>query len=178
MGKQYAVGEYMVHENDGVCEVIEISEKALQGKGSERLYYSLEPISSRGSVIITPVDTKVRIRDVAGPDQIEDVLNRVSGLAIIEEENSRARGELYKEEISKFSMESLARVLKTVYFRRELRLAQGKKVMSSDEKVYTVAAKKLFEEMAFSTGKDVSEIEEEFFLRLAEAKDEYIKENA
>ena len=34
----YKVGDYIMHETSGVCQVKEISEKALHGKGSERMY--------------------------------------------------------------------------------------------------------------------------------------------
>ena len=48
-----------MHENSGVCQVTEISEMALTGKGSEQLYYSLTPVFQKGSKIFTPVEAKV-----------------------------------------------------------------------------------------------------------------------
>ena len=173
--KKYEVGDFMVHETSGVCQVVEISEQALQGRGSEKLYYSLEPVFSKRTRLTTPVDTKVRIRDVIGAEGFEALLDKLPELPVLEEENARARTELFKEEIAKFDIEALASVLKTVYLRREMRLAQGKKVMAGDEKIMVLAAKKLFEEMAFSMDCPVEEIEERFYAKLTPERDAMIQ---
>ncbi len=174
--KEYKVGDYLVHESSGVCKVCEIKEQALQGKGSEKLYYSLEPVFSRGSHILTPVDTKVRIRDVTSVAEFDALLDRVPSMEVIVEENSRVRAEIYKAQISLFDNDALARVLKTVYLRKVQRLASGKKVMSSDEKVMQIAGKKLFEEMAFARKCEVAEVEDMFFERLDREKKAIIRE--
>ncbi len=174
--KEYKVGDYLVHENNGVCKVCEISEQALQGRGSEKLYYSLEPVFSRGSHILTPVDTKVRIRDVTPVAEYDALLDRVPDMEVIVENNTRVRAEIYKAQISLFDNDALARVLKTVYLRKVQRIASGKKVMSSDEKVLAVAGKKLFEEMAFARKCTVDEAEDMFFERLDKEKKAIIAE--
>lgn len=166
----------MVHETSGVCQVVGISEKALQGRGSEKLYYSLEPVFSKGTRLTTPVESKVRIRGVTSKEDFEELLERLPTLPVLEEENARARSELFKEEMAKFDIDALASVLKTVYLRREMRLAQGKKVMATDEKVMNLAGKRLFEEMAFSTDRPVEEIEQDFFDRLLPERDEMLRE--
>lgn len=172
--KTYKIDDYLVHETAGVCQVKDITERALQGRGSERLYYSLEPIFSHGTTITTPVDTKVRIRDVLEPKDFTDLLEKLPELPVLHEENTRARTELFKEEMAKFDTEALASVLKTVYLRKELRLAEGKKVMASDEKVMQLASKKLFEEMSFVLDRSVGELEKDFYGRLEPERDELI----
>ncbi len=174
--KEYKIGEYLVHENNGVCKVCDISKQALQGRGSEKMYYSLEPVFSRGSHILTPVDTKVRIRDVTSVSDFNALLDRVPDMEMIVEENSRVRAEIYKAQISLFDNDALARVLKTVYLRKVQRIASGKKVMSSDEKVLQIAGKKLFEEMAFARKCEIAEVEEMFFERLDGEKRAIIRE--
>jgi hypothetical protein len=79
-----------------------------------------------------------------------------------------------EEEIAKFDIEALASVLKTVYLRKEIRLAEGKKVMASDEKVMQPAAKKLFEEMSFVLNRSVGELEKDFYGRLVPERDELL----
>ena len=172
----YEVGAYMVHESSGVCQVMEISEQALQGRGSEKLYYSLEPVFSKGTRITTPVDTKVRIRDVMESTEFEKLLERLPRLPVLVEENARARTELFREEIAKFDIDALATVLKTVYLRKEKRIAEGKKVMAGDVRAMQLASKKLFEEMAFSMGCTVEEIEERFFGCLQPERDAMLQE--
>ncbi|MBR1628211.1 MAG: CarD family transcriptional regulator [Lachnospiraceae bacterium] len=174
--KRYEVGDYIVHESSGVCRVVEICEKALQGRGSEKLYYSLEPVFSKGTRLTTPVDTKVRIRDVFPPEEFEELLNRVPTYPVLHEENARARTEMFKEEIAKFDIDALGTVLKTVYLRKEKRIAEGKKVMASDEKIMNIASKKLFEEMAFSMDVSMEEIADRFYERIIPERDEMIRQ--
>ena len=174
--KRYDVGDYIVHESAGVCQVVEISEQALQGRGSEKLYYSLEPVFSKGTRITTPVDTKIRIRDVLDKEEFEQLLDRLDSLPILYEENTRARSEMFKEEIAKFDIDALASVLKTVYYRRQMRIAQGKKVMATDDKVMQLASRKMFEEMAFSMDCTTEEIEERFIGKLREKEDEIVEQ--
>ena len=82
----YKVGDYIMHETSGVCQVKEISEKALHGKGSERMYYCLEPVFDRGASVITPVDSKARIRDVKSSDEFEELLDEGPQIDVVKEE--------------------------------------------------------------------------------------------
>ena len=57
--------------------------------------------------------------------------------------------------MAEFTPEAMASVVKTVLLRKWQRIASGKKVMALDEKTLSVAGRKLYEEMAFSMGKDI-----------------------
>lgn len=171
----YKVGDYLMHESSGVCQVTEISEKALHGRGSERMYYSLEPVFEKGSQIITPVDSKARIRDVKSQDEFEELLDDVPELDVIKEENTRARAEKFKEKISLFDPAPLATVVKSIYLHQQMRIASGKKAMSSDERVMEVAGRRLFEEMAFSLKTDVESVKNAFFIRLEKEKEDVVE---
>ena len=171
----YQVGDYLMHEGSGVCQVAEITEKALQGRGSERLYYSLEPVFQRGSQVLTPVASKMRIRDVKTKDEMQKLLDSVLDLPVITEQNIRALGEIFKELMSEFDPVPLATVVKTVYLREQIRMASGKKAMSSDEKVMATAGRRLFEEMAFALEEDMDTVQKAFFGNLKKEKDQCIK---
>ncbi len=158
--EQYEVGSYIMHESSGVCRVKSIEERALSGKGSERLYYLLEPVFQSGSQVITPVDgAKQRIRDVITPEDVSKIESDISGLEILEAANERQMAEVYKEHIAAFEPMELARIVKTVFVRRRKRMEAGKKVMSQDEKALAVAGRKLYEEMAFVLKEPVEEVE-------------------
>ena len=78
-----------MHENSGVCQVTEISEMALAGKGSEQMYYSLVPVFQKGSKIFTPVDAKVRIRDVKTKTEMKKLLDDAPNIEIIDRKSTR-----------------------------------------------------------------------------------------
>ncbi len=167
--KKYEVGDYLVHENSGVCQVKAIQTMALSGKGSEREYYSLVPVFHRDSQVITPVDSdKVRVRDVKSAKEMHEIISQMKDLDVIEEANDKQRAEKYKEHIGLFEPVELARVVKTVYERRLVRMKQGKRIMSQDERVLATAGKKLFEEMAFVFDMDLKTIEDDFYKVLKE----------
>ena len=172
---KYNVGDYIVHENSGVCKVIDISEKALSGRGSEKLYYSLEPVYQTGASVTTPVESKARIRDVHSRDEMQSLLDKALELPVVAEDNIRVLGDIFKEMMQRFDPEPLASVVKTVYLREQIRMAAGKKVMSSDEKVMAIAGRKLFEEMAFALDTDMDTAEKMFFKNLKKEKDKCIK---
>ena len=157
-----------MHDTSGVCQITDISEMALQGKGSEKLYYLMSPIFQTSSRIFTPVDQAQRIRNVSSRADMEQLIDHVPDLEIVEEENNKVRTELFRDMMNQFDPTVLATVVKTVYIRKQRRIAAGKKVMSSDEKVMAVAGKKLFEEMAFALQEERSHVEEMFFGRLTD----------
>ena len=174
----YKVGDYLMHEGSGVCQVKDICEKALAGRGSEKMYYSLEPVYDKGGQVFTPVDSGKRIRDISTRGEMEELLDSVPDLGIIDEENTRLRAEKFKAKISEFEPGSLASVVKSIYLHQQVRLAIGKKPMSSDERIMDIAGRKLFEEMAFAMDLDIDEVRDDFFLRLSTQRDAAVKKVA
>lgn len=175
--KKYEIGDYLMHESSGVCQVADIGEMALSGRGTEKMYYSLSPVFQTGSQVITPMDgARVRMRDVKSKEEMEELLESAQDLEVIWEDNDRARADKFKEHIAMFEPVELARVVKTVHIRKQMRLLAGKKVMSSDEKILQIAGKKLFEEMAFAMNEDVAEIEKKFYKGLTVTEEKCINE--
>ncbi len=172
---QYNVGDYLVHENSGVCQISDISDMEFAGKGSMRTYYVMTPIYKSSSQVFMPVDgTKVRLREVTAKEEFEKLLDNVDALEVIIEPNDRQRVEVFKNVMADFTPNSIARVVKTVLIRKWIRIAAGKKVMAQDEKMLSIAGKKLYEEMAFSLGIDISEAQARFEEQVSKHSDEAI----
>ncbi len=154
---EYQVGDYLVHEGSGVCQVEDIDDMELMGKGSRKTYYCMSPVFKAGAKVFTPiVGSTIRLRPVASRDVFTGILDNIDSIDCIEEANERALQEKFKEVMGEFTPESMARVVKTVLVRKWQRIAAGKKVMALDEKTLNVAGRKLYEEMAFSMGEDVA----------------------
>jgi CarD family transcriptional regulator len=162
--KRYKIGDYLMHESAGVCQVKEIEELALSGKGSEKEYYELAPVYQAGGQVITPVEDKNgRLRDIKSGDEMQKILDAVDELDTIDEMNNRVFQEKVKSAMSDFEPLSLAGVVKTVYLRNKSRVASGKKAMSQDERVLQIAGKKLFDEMAFAMHVGQETVAQNFF---------------
>ena len=159
----YQVGDYLVHEGSGVCQIEDIDDMELMGKGSRKTYYCMTPVFKAGAKVFTPiVGSTVRLRPVAGLDVFTRILDNIEDIKCIEEPNERALQEKIKEVMAEFTPESMARVVKTVLIRKWNRIASGKKVMAMDEKILNVAGRKLYEEMAFAMNKDIASAEHLF----------------
>lgn len=159
----YQIGDYLVHENSGVCKIVDIDDMELMGRGSKKTYYCMSPVFKEGAMVFTPVDGgNARLRSVASADAFHDILDNLDDLDVIEAPNDRVRQELFKEVLREFSPEAMSRVVKTALVRKWDRIASGKKVMAQDEKVLNGAGKKLFEEMAFSLDCEVDEVQNIF----------------
>lgn len=153
----YQVGDYLVHEGSGVCQVEDIDDMELMGKGSRKTYYCMSPVFKAGAKVFTPiVGSTVRLRPVAGLDTFTRILDNIDDIECIEEANERTLQDKFKAVMAEFTPESMASVVKTVLIRKWNRIAAGKKVMAMDEKVLNVAGRKLYEEMAFAMGKDIA----------------------
>ena len=160
---EYRVGEFLVHEGSGVCQITDIDDMELMGKGSRKTYYCMTPVYKAGAKVFTPVDgSTAKLRNVASVEEFKYILENMNDISIIQEDNDRARQEKIKEIMGEFTPKSTASVVKTVLLRKWARIAAGKKVMAQDEKVLSVAGKKLYEEMAFSMKKELSEVQELF----------------
>ncbi|WP_033154451.1 CarD family transcriptional regulator [Pseudobutyrivibrio ruminis] len=154
---EYQVGDYLVHEGSGVCQIEDIDDMELMGKGSRKTYYCMSPVFKAGAKVFTPISgSSVRLRPVAKQETFTRILENIDNIECIEEPNERALQEKFKEVMGEFTPESLAQVVKTVLIRKWQRIAAGKKVMALDEKTLSVAGRKLYEEMAFSMGKDIT----------------------
>ncbi len=159
----YHVGDYLVHEGSGVCQIDEIDDMELMGKGSRKTYYCMSPVFKAGAKVFTPiVGSNVKLRPVASGEEFERILNHINDIKIIEEPNDRVRQEKFKETMSEFTPEALASVVKTVLIRKWQRIAAGKKVMATDEKMLNLAGRKFYEEMAFSLGEDLADAQRDF----------------
>ena len=129
----------------------------LMGKGSRKTYYCMAPVFKAGAKVFTPtVGSTVRLRPVAEAETFTRILEHIDDIQCLEEPNDRALQERFKEVMAEFTPEAMASVVKTVLLRKWQRIQSGKKVMALDEKTLNVAGRKLYEEMAFSMGKDIT----------------------
>lgn len=156
----YEKGDYIFHENNGVCRVEEISEIAMNGRGSEKLYYTLLPNLEKKSVVYTLVESpKSKVRDIMSKEEIELLLGTIPDIEVNWESNDKIRIQYYKDSLASADPKKLLAVLKTVYFGNQMRLKAGKKILTADDRYYQIAGKKLFDEISFVFELDMKEAE-------------------
>lgn len=92
---------------------------------------------SQGNKIFTPVENpKIVIRKILSKEEVGKLLEDIPATKEFVITNEREREHLYKEAIRCCDCRKLIKVLKTIEARKKIRLANGKKTDSIDEKYY------------------------------------------
>ena len=135
----------------GVCRVVNITGNPIDRLDKVRKYYVLEPVFEKGSTVYTPVDnSKVVMRKIMNKKEATDLIRQVSNMEIVWIQEEKGREQMYKDAIRTYDSHSLARIVKTLYLRRQSRLDEGKKVLSSDEQYLHKAEELLYSEMSLA----------------------------
>ena len=144
----------------GVCRVVSITDNPVDRRDKVRKYYVLEPLFEKASTIYTPVDNdKVMMRMVMTKEEAEELTKRVTEIDTVWIQEEKNREQMYKEAIRTYDCRSLVQVIKTLYMRKQNRIQEGKKVLSSDEQYLRKAEELLYSEMSVALSIPREEVE-------------------
>lgn len=154
-------GQYVVYGSTGVCEVDEVGELANSVTMSNKMYYTLVPLYSKGSKVFTPIDsTKVKLRSVISKAEANELMDSYDTIELLEIPEEKRREDVYKDAIGKCECREWIRVLKTLYYYREKRKVDGKKITAIDDKYLHMAEENLFGELAITLELDKEAVKE------------------
>lgn len=157
----FKIGEYVVYGMNGVCRVEEIGPMSLSGIDSNKVYYTLLPLYTKGSRVFTPVDNqKVVMRPVISKQDACNLIDEMKNVEQIEVADDKHRELVYKEALKSCDCRELIRIINTVLKRKEERLAQGKKMSACDERYLKQAQDSLYGEFAISLKMEKDEVED------------------
>lgn len=100
--------------------------------------------------------------------ELIDGITKIDSLWIADEKTRELQ---YKEMFRKCDCRELVRIIKTIYARKQARLAEGKKVTTQDEKYFHMAEEALYGELAISLGMTKDEVKA-FVIERAVRQDE------
>lgn len=165
----FQIGQFIVYGGSGVCKVVDIGQVDISGMAKDRTYYTLEPCYTKGSRILTPTDNKKTVmRSLLTKQEADDLIDHVSEIETLWVADERKREAEYKSVIATCDCYELIRVIKTIYMRREKRIAAGKKVTVSDEKYFKLAEDNLYNELAIVYDMSREEAKEYMIRRIEE----------
>lgn len=166
-GKMFEVGEYIVYGCKGVCQVEEITHIDIPGSNKDRLYYVLAPLEDRNGKIYAPTDNaKVTMRKVITKQEAEQLIEEMPQIEELWVANEKQREFQYKEALKTCDYRAWISIIKTLYFRKKERIAQGKKITSLDERYLKAAENELYGELSLTLGVSKSEMEDYICKRL------------
>ncbi len=164
----YQVGDFIVYGMSGVCKVLEIGSMNLSGIDSDKLYYTLLPVYTKGSRVFTPVDNqKVIMRPVISKTEACRLIDNMQSLKLIEADDDKHREAAYKEALKSCDCREWVRIINTTKQRKQERLSQGKKMSACDERYLKQAQDSLFGELALTLKIEKNEVEDYIEHRLS-----------
>lgn len=144
----------------GVCRVVNVTGNPIDRLDKIRKYYVLEPVFEKGSTVYTPVDNdKVIMRRIMNKQEAEELVGRITSIDTVWIQEEKSREQMYKEAIRTYDCHSLVQIIKTLYLRKQSRLQEGKKVLSSDEQYLRRAEELLYSEMSLALSIPKEEVE-------------------
>lgn len=153
-------GEYIIYGRSGICQIEDITHLNIAGADQKRLYYVLAPLNIKGNKVYFPVDKKnANARRVITEQEAWALLEELPGIQEIIVSNEKLREESYRQALNSCDYRQWVAILKTLYQRRNLRTAQGKKIGATDERYLKMAEDALYGELAFVMGKNKAEME-------------------
>lgn len=165
-------GEFIVYGNAGVCEVRDITTLDMKGAAKNKLYYILSPRRHRDSKIFTPVEgNKTVMRAVLTKEEADILIDNIRDIEELWVGNDKLREEKYKETMRSCECRDWIRIIKTLYLRKQERIAQGKKTTAMDEKYLRMAEDNLYSELSVALGVPKEQMEEHIANRMVQKGD-------
>lgn len=160
----YQIGDLIIYENSGVCEVSDVTTpadcSALSGMPKDRTYYILHPVFGKGT-IYTPADSdKAFMRPVISKDEAIRLIGLIPTMRTdaYYAQNLQDLKTHYRTATGSHRCEDLMAVTMSVYHKKQHAKARGKRVGQVDEKYMQQAEELLFGELAVALGISRSEV--------------------
>lgn len=142
-------GEYVVAGNKGVCSVEDVTTLDISGVDKEREYYILKPVYVPGSTIYVPVDAAVdSMRSVLTKEEAKKLIGEITQIEEISTSNDKLLEQEYRGCMKTNNCEEWAKIIKTIYIRKQKRQEAGRKVTAVDAKYYRIAEDNLYGELS------------------------------
>ena len=156
----YQIGDLIIYGMTGVCEVTDITTIQLSGIPKDKLYYVLRPYYNSGGKVYSPVDNaKTVMRKIMTKEEALAFIEEIPEIYEIDISNEKMRDETYKELIQSCESRKWVEIIKTSYNRKQVRLGQGKKSTTIDERYLKLAKENLHSELAIPLKLSKEEVE-------------------
>ena len=156
----YAIGDYLVHPGQGVCQVEDV-------KAAPDRSYVLLPLGQRHPIRISfPVESESRLRPVLSRQEAQQIIEEYPQLPPVsfEARNTALEEEHYKGEIRTGTCRSQVRIAKTFRERIDSLSRRNKKPPVAYERIMKQARERAVTELSVALGctpEDVCEMFEE-----------------
>jgi CarD family transcriptional regulator len=156
----FALGDKIVYGSEGVYTVAEYTRSPFDNK-DQRVFYLLRPLhGSASNVIVTPSEGGSTVmREIMTRDEALALIERVPEVSEVVVEKERLRRDIYREVLKTATADNFVSLIKTVRARREVFLAQKRRLSEADTDFEGRAKHCLFGELSVALDVTVGEAE-------------------
>lgn len=148
-----------MYGTQGVCKIIEITEKDFMGTKKE--YYVLKPMNDKAATLFAPVNNvkiEGKMRRILSEEEIYQLIESMPREKADWINNENERKESYKRIIAQGNHIELIKMIKALYLHKQEREADGKHLYLSDERFFKEAERILYDEFQYVLNIDRSEL--------------------
>lgn len=145
----FQIDHYIVYGLTGICRVKSVGYLTGDAFDREKLYYTLEPLHSKGSAIYTPVENnKVRMRDVISKEEAINLMDDIPELESIDIYDDKRSEPIYREALKLSNCIELLQILKVLKLREIEKSASNRKMSAIDKKYLDLIGNTLADEIS------------------------------
>ncbi len=146
----FQVNDLVVFGTHGVCKVKAVGNLNMSAADEDRLYYTLKPLyETQQSAVYTPVDNcKAPMRAASTREEALKLIDRIPIIDTVWVIDDRQREGMYREIMLKNECTGWIQIIKTLYLKKQKRLAEGKKFTAKDDFYFKLAEDLLYGELA------------------------------
>ncbi len=143
----YQIGDILVYENGGVCEVVAIGTPDFLK--SEERYYTLQPVFDNAGTLYVKVENDRHIlRPLICKEEADGIFAEASNMEVLYNPNDKLREREFKEVIRSCESRQWFAMLKGILQEEKRREQNGKKLSMSDDRNMQKVFKLLSSEFA------------------------------
>lgn len=161
--------QYIVYGITGICRIKSVGYLSGDGFVRNKLYYTLEPLHSKGSAIYTPVENnKVRMREVITKEEAMNLIQDIPGLEFIDIYDDKRSEPIYKEALKLNDCCELLQILKVLKLREIEKSAGNRRLSALDKKYLDLICNTLTDEISLVLEMSREKAEVEIMEKLGE----------
>lgn len=153
------IGEYVSYKTTGVCTVDSVIKMEIPGTKDQKDYYVLKPVYDEQGVIYCPVDYAENfVRAILSKDEANILISELETLPMFDMSNKKILDETCKTAMDTGLTREYLIVMKTLWAQRVQRIAEGKKITTTNDRFFKACQDKACGELAVALGQDKTEV--------------------
>ena len=148
----FCKGDYVLYGTTGVCRIDEITTLNLDGIPKDREYYVMYPENSGGKIYLPVENADSKMRSIITKEEAQELIRKMPDIEPLKVTNEKLLKEMYQKSMKCYDCTDWVRLIKCIYFRKQSRQADGKKITSMDERYMSLAENALYGELSIALG--------------------------